>query len=77
MKETNKCFSYKPLWKMLIDREMSKKDLRDITGLSPASIAKLNKCQNVNTDVLLTICDRLNCEIGDIVEIVERRNEKA
>ena len=69
MKETNKHFSYKPLWKLLIDRDISKQKLREMTGLSPASISKLTKGQNVNTDVLLAICDALSCGIGEIVEI--------
>lgn len=69
MKETNKHFSYKPLWKLLIDRDISKQKLREMTGLSPASISKLTKGQNVNTNVLLSICDALSCGIGEIVEI--------
>ena len=47
MKETNKKFSYKPLWKLLIDREISKQKLRELTGLSPAPILKLTRGQNV------------------------------
>ena len=52
--------SYNRLWKLLIDRGMTKQDLRKITGLSSASIAKLGKGQNVNTDVLIRICNALN-----------------
>ena len=70
MKETNKKFSYKLLWKLLIDREISKQKLRELTGLSPASISKLTRGQNVNTDVLLSICDALDCRIEEIVEVV-------
>lgn len=73
MKETNKKFSYKPLWKLLIDREISKQKLRELTGLSPASISKLTKGQNVNTDVLLSICDALDCRIEEIVEVVSEQ----
>jgi len=73
MKETNKKFSYKPLWKLLIDREISKQKLRELTGLSPASISKLTRGQNVNTDVLLSICDALNCRIEEIVEVVSEQ----
>ena len=69
MKETNKKFSYKPLWKLLIDREISKQKLRELTGLSPAYISKLTRGQNVNTDVLLSICDALDCRIEEIVEV--------
>lgn len=73
MKETNKKFSYKPLWKLLIDREISKQKLREMTGLSPASISKLTRGQNVNTDVLLSICDALDCRIEEIVEVVSEQ----
>ena len=73
MKETNKKFSYKPLWKLLIDREISKQKLRELTGLSPASISKLTRGQNVNTDVLLSICDALDCRIEEIVEVVSEQ----
>lgn len=60
--------SYNRLWKLLIDRGMTKQDLRKVTGLSSASIAKLGKGQNVNTDVLVRICNALNCDLHDIVE---------
>jgi len=62
--------SYNQLWKLLIDRGMTKQDLRKMTGLSSASIAKLGKGQNVNTDVLIRICNALNCDLHDIVETV-------
>ena len=61
--------SYKKLWKLLIDRDLKKKDLRAITGISSASMAKLAKNENVTTDVLVRICDALNCDISDIMEI--------
>lgn len=70
MKETNKKFSYKPLWKLLIEREISKQKLKELTGLSPAFISKLTRGQNINTDVLLSICDALVCRIEEIVEVV-------
>lgn len=53
-----------------LNRGMTKQDLRKITGLSSASIAKLGKGQNVNTDVLIRICNALNCDLHDIVETV-------
>jgi len=49
---------------------MNKQDLRKITGISSASIAKLGKGENVNTEVLLRICKALNCDISDIMEVV-------
>lgn len=65
--------TYKKLWHLLIDKGMSRQDLRHMTGLSSASIAKLSKGENITTDVLLRICDALDCNITDIVETV--RNE--
>jgi len=66
--------SYKKLWKLLIDREMKKKDLCNVAGVSHASVAKLGKNENVTTDVLLKICSALHCDIGEIMEIVEDSN---
>ena len=63
--------SYKKLWKLLIDRDMKKKDLREAAGISTASMAKLGKNENVTTDVLVKICKALNCDISDIVEIID------
>ncbi len=67
--------SYKRLWKLLIDRDMKKKELRELTGLSVASMAKLAKNQNVNTNVLLRICEALHCDLQDIAEVVEDANK--
>ena len=64
-------FSYNKLWKLLIDKNMNKKKLREITGISSASMAKLGKGENVTTDVLLRICKELDCDISDIMEVVE------
>ena len=61
--------SYNKLWKLLIDKRMNKKDLRLAAGVSTAVIAKLGKGDNVTTDVLLKICNVLNCDIADIMEI--------
>ncbi len=61
--------SYKKLWKQLIDREMLKKDLAEKAGISNASIAKLGRNENVNTDILLKICVALGCNVEDILEI--------
>ena len=75
MKKTNKYLSYNLLWKLLIDKGISKQKLRELSGLSSASIAKLAKGQNVNTDVLLSICDALECQLSDIVEIKEIKKD--
>jgi DNA-binding Xre family transcriptional regulator len=63
-------FSYNKLWKLLIDRGINKKTLRELSGISATSVAKLGKGGNVNTDVLLRICDALNCDVGDIMEFI-------
>lgn len=63
--------SYKKLWKMLIDRDMSKADLRDAAGVSSASIAKLTNGSNITTDVLLKICTALDCKVEDIIETIK------
>lgn len=61
---------YNRLWKLLIDKNMKKSDLRKVAGVSSSSLAKLGKGENVTTDVLLKICTALDCRIEDIVEIV-------
>ena len=61
--------SYKKLWKLLIDRDMKKKDLRALTGISSSSMAKLAKNENVTTGVLVRICTALQCEPQDIMEL--------
>lgn len=62
--------SYKKLWKLLIDKDMKKKDLREAAGISTSSMAKLGKNENVTTDVLVKICKALKCDISDIMEIL-------
>ena len=69
--------SYKKLWKLLIDRDMKKKDLCEAAGISHASVAKLGKNENVTTYVLVKICTALECDISDIMEIIEIEREKA
>ncbi|MGG7199281.1 helix-turn-helix domain-containing protein [Clostridium butyricum] len=61
--------NYNNLWKLLIDKEMKKKDLRIATGISTASMAKLGKNEHVNMEILVKICEALNCDISDIMEI--------
>ena len=69
--------SYKKLWKLLIDKNMIKKDLRIAAGLSTNVIAKLGKNENVSTEVLGKICKVLNCDITDIMEFVDEDATKA
>lgn len=63
--------SYNKLWKLLIDNHMKKKDIKEKAELSTATLAKLGKNESVSLDVLVRICKVLNCEIGDVVEIVD------
>ena len=63
--------SYKKLWKLLIERDMKKKDLVESAGISTYTINKLNRGDNVTTDVLVKICKALNCSFDDIMEVVE------
>lgn len=62
--------SYKKLWKVLIDKDMKKKDLQASAGISWASVTKLSKGERVSMEVLMKICKTLNCDIGDIVELI-------
>ncbi len=62
--------SYKKLWKLLIDKDMKKTDLRKAAGISSSSLAKLGKDENVTTDVLVRICEALQCNLNDIAETV-------
>lgn len=69
--------SYKKLWKLLIDRDMKKKDLMAISGISQSSVTKMGRNENVNTDVLVRICLALNCDIGDVAEIILPDSQEA
>ncbi len=63
--------SYKKLWKLLIDKDMKKKDICEMAGVSSTSLSKLGRNENVNTDILVKICEALRCDISDIAEIVD------
>lgn len=69
--ERDMSISYKKLWKLLIDKDMMKKDLAQKANISSASIAKLGRNENVNTDIILKICTALECDFSDIMEIVD------
>lgn len=62
--------SYKKLWKLLIDRDMKKKELAELANLSTYTINKLNRGDNVNTDTLAKICRALNCTFDEIMEVL-------
>ena len=61
--------SYKKLWKLLIDKDMRKEDLRLAAGLTSTAIAKLGRNEDVSTKILLKICKTLDCDISDIMEL--------
>ena len=63
--------SYKKLWKLLVDKEMSKGDLHKASGLSSSTMTKLRKGEDVSMEALRKICACLGCNIGDIVEFVD------
>lgn len=71
--------SYKKLWVKLVELDMKKTELAKKAGISSVSVAKLGKGANITTDVLLKICEYLNCDISDIVEVVpdESANDNA
>lgn len=66
--------SYKKLWIELINRDIKKSELRKLTGLSAGTITKLNKNEPVSIAVLLSICEALNCDIGDICSAISDSN---
>ena len=62
--------SYNRLWKILIDKNMKRKDLQEAANISSASVAKLGKSENISTDILLRICEELDCDLTDIMELM-------
>ena len=68
---------YKKLFKQLIDRNMMKKDLCQLAGISTTSISKLKKNQNVNTEIIEKICRALSCDVNDIMEYIPDTEESA
>ena len=68
--------SYKKLWKILIDKDIKKKDLSTMAGISPATITKMGKGGHVTTEVLIKICTALDCKLDDILEVVPNSAEK-
>jgi len=66
--------NYNKLWKLLIDKGMTKTDLRMKTGMSTSTLAKMSKNENVSLDVILSICKELECNIGDVVDATEKED---
>ena len=65
--------SYKKLWKLLIDKDMKKKELCEKAGISSASVTKMGRNGHVSTEILVRICTALDCQIEDIMEVVTDR----
>lgn len=63
--------SYKKLWKLIIDKDMTNVEVRKAAGISPATFTKLKKNETVSLDILLKICKLLDCNIGDIIDVVK------
>ena len=62
--------SYKRLWKLLIDKDMNRKTLAETAGISISTLAKLNRCETVNVEILIKICSVLDCTMNDIMELI-------
>ena len=61
--------SYKPLFRLLLERDMTKTQLREAVGFSPATLAKMSKCEYVSLETIENICKYLNCRVEDVIEI--------
>ena len=72
-----KTVSYDKLWKKLIDKKWNRTKLKEESGISTASLAKLGKNANITTDVLVKICEALDCDVADIMEIVPVEEEES
>ncbi|MBE6796928.1 MAG: helix-turn-helix transcriptional regulator [Ruminococcaceae bacterium] len=62
--------SYKKLWKLLIDKDLKKKDLEQLAGISNYTISKMNRGDNINTDTIVKVCRALECNVEDIMEVL-------
>ena len=69
--------SYNKLWKLLIDKSMKKKDLMNLAELSTSTLAKMGKNQQVSMDVILRICKVLECNVGEIMDVIQEDEEKS
>ena len=67
--------SYNKLWKLMIDKNMNKGDLRKLTGIGTNTLAKLSKNQPVSMEVLLKMCEKLDCDISDVCEFIKTGEE--
>ncbi len=63
--------SYKKLWKLLIDRDMTRTDLRNVTGISTATLAKMTRGECIESSIIERICANMKCDVGDIMAYVD------
>ena len=75
MSEKQIKISYKPLWRMLVERDMTKVDLRKKTKIAPSTFTKMSNNEQVSLDILARICLELECGFDDVVEIIKERKE--
>ena len=69
--------SYKKLWKLLIDRDLKKKDLMQMSGISQSTVTKLGHNESASTDILVKICKGLDCDVSDIMELIPKGEDDA
>lgn len=68
-------FSYKPLWKLLIDKEMTKKQLMEATGISKSTMDKMGRGEQVSMEIIDRICSYFNCDLSEILEHVKEKSQ--
>lgn len=68
-------FTYKPLWKLLIDREMTKKELMETAGISKSTMDKMGRGENISLEIIDRICNHFDCRVEDVIEHCEPRKE--
>ena len=68
--------TYKKLWKLMIDHHMKKKDIKEKANISYGTMSKLSNDECVNVSILVKICEVLNCDIGDICEVVNKTEQE-
>lgn len=66
--------SYKKLWKLIIDKDLKKSDVRKLANISASTFSKMNKNEYVALDVIVRLCKALDCDIGDVIEVVKENN---
>lgn len=70
-------FSYKPLWKLLIDRDMNKRELMKVTGISKSTMDKMSRGEQVSMDIIDRICNYFKCEVEDVIAHVQNKEENS